>query len=237
MLEDPADADPKPEQQQSQPAVRASVPDRSKQNSDAVPAGEDTVGRTGVIVASTALEAVDISEVTGSPDFSVTTEIVGHQSQYVAASYEGPLPPPAFLKGYEDLSPGAATEIISWVKTESQHRRRMELADAEHRRKIETDETQHRIKLETRAMDLGERALNSGISRAKAGMFLAWPLVITIVAAGTFLIAHGHDTAGTILVESTLLTVVGAYILNQLVRPRGEKKPSEPADESTKDEK
>ncbi len=80
-------------------------------------------------------------------------------------------------------------------------------------------------------MDLGEKALSSGIRRATVGMWLAWPLVIGIVAAGTYLISQGHDTAGTILVSLALSPVIGAFVLNRLVRPKSETKPPEDAGE------
>ncbi len=239
MPEDPADAELSPEHQ-PKPEVPEGVPDPSTKKPNAAPAGEDTTtagGRPGVMVPSTILESAEMSDMAGGPAFSVTTEMVDRDVHFLAASYEGPLPPPAFLKGYEELSPGAAAEIISWVKTEGQHRRKMELAEADHRRKIETDEVEHRMKLETRAMELGERALKSGINRANVGMALSWPLVIGIVGAGTYLIAQDHDWAGTVIVDSALLIVVGAYVLNRLVRPRGENKPPESSEKGKKDEK
>jgi hypothetical protein len=34
----------------------------------------------------------------------------------VVASFQGPLPPPAILRGYEDIIPGVAERIIGWPK-------------------------------------------------------------------------------------------------------------------------
>jgi uncharacterized membrane protein len=239
MPEDLADADLKSDRQ-PELGIQGTASELSTQESDAVSGRGDTEegsSESGIIVAPTSLEVEEFSEIGDGRGFSVTTEMVKRHPQVVATSYEGPLPPPAFLRGYEELSPGAATEIISWVKDESQHRRNLELAELDHRRTLETEESRHRMRLETRAMDLGEKALNSGIARANAGMYLAWPLVIGIVAAGTYLIVQGHDTAGTFLVESALLIVVGAYILNRIVSPRGEKKPPESSDDVKKNEK
>jgi uncharacterized membrane protein len=170
------------------------------------------------IVASPS-EAEEFSAPVGAPDFSVTARAVDRQAHVFSASYEGPLPPPSILKGYEDIVPGAAAKIISWVETEGKHRRKMEIDELEHRHKLEAEEVHHRMKLEDRAMDLGERAMKAGNARANWGMVLAWPLVIAIVGGGCYLIYLGHDTAGAVVVTGTVATVVGAYVLNRLVGP------------------
>jgi uncharacterized membrane protein len=208
MPEDSADADSKTEQPEPEEA-------------------DDRLLDSGVIVALTDMNAEEIPDEGSISEFSITTEMVRREAgQVVTSSYEGPLPPPDILRAYDELSPGAAKEIISWVKAESQHRRKLELAESEHRRKLETEESQHRMRLEVRAMDLGERAMNSGIRRATAGMVLAWPLVLGIVAAGTYLITQNHGWEGVALVDSALGLVIGAYILNYLVRPKDKKKPT-----------
>lgn len=174
----------------------------------------------GVIVASTTPSGADIEEVPGSSDYSLTTMMDGASRQIIAASFEGALPPPSILRGYDEVVPGSAKDIISWVSQESKHRRSLEIEEAKHRRKLETEESEHRRRLEEKGMALGEKALGWGIFRANVGMFLAWPLVIGIVAAGAYLIHEGHDWAGTIMVESALLIVVGAYVLQRIERFR-----------------
>lgn len=45
---------------------------------------------------------------------------------HLLASWEGPLPPPAILKGYDDLVPGAALRIIEMSEKEQEHRHKNE---------------------------------------------------------------------------------------------------------------
>ena len=186
--------------------------------------GADVCAPDEVIRATTEVEALEVQAISGLGGFSVSTERVDSDMSMVAtaASYEGPLPPPGYLKGYEEVVPGSGKEIISWVRKESEHRRRMDLAECEHRGQLEIDDAKHRRALETRAMDLGERALNSGITRANLGMYLSWPLMVMVVAAGSYLVHTGHDRSGTVIVTSGLGLIGGIYALNKFVKPRGQ---------------
>jgi uncharacterized membrane protein len=195
----------------------ADTPERKTPETDASGVAISDPGER-VIVASTTPSGADIQEFPGSPDFSLTTMVDGDSRQIIAASYEGILPPPSILRGYDEIVPGSAKGIISWVSQESKHRRTLEIEEAEHRRRLEKEESEHRRRLEDKGMALGEKALGWGIFRANAGMLLAWPLIIGIVAAGAYLIHEGHDWAGTIMVESALAIVVGAFVLQRIER-------------------
>jgi uncharacterized membrane protein len=154
---------------------------------------------------------------------SITTEEVSEdQGQAVlAAIYESSsYPPPHYLAEYEKIVPGLASKVMGWIEEESKFRRKEDQLQSSHKRAIETARAEHRAKLETRAIDLAEKSMGWGIFRANVGMFLAWPLVIGIVAAGTYLINQGHDTAGATLVVSTLGTVLGAFVLNRIAEQR-----------------
>lgn len=72
-----------------------------------------------------------------------------------------------------------------------------------------------------RAMDLGERALTSGIFRANIGMFLSWPMMMGVIVAGSLLVHTGHDKAGTTIVIGGLGLVGGTYIVNKLKKTEG----------------
>ncbi len=178
-----------------------------------------------VITANTEGGSVELEAISGPPDFSVNTQFdeTDPRFQALSASYEGPLPPPSYLRGYDEIVPGAAREIISWVKEESEHRRRLEVEESKHRRG-----------LEVRAMDLGEKSLNWGIFRATAGLFLAWPLMGGVVVAGYFLIQAGHDWAGTVIVSTGLTLIGGSYVVNKITKWKRAQKSGK--DESSADE-
>jgi uncharacterized membrane protein len=186
------------------------------------PPSDDLELPPSLLRASTSNSMIESDPFTGSSDFSVTTQFDVPDTNLIAmgTSFEGPLPPPSYLKGYEEVVPGSGKEIISWVREESKHRRNMELKDAIHRQSLETAESLHRRQLETRSMDLGEKALKAGIFRANTGMFLAWPLMFGVVLSGSLLVYAGHDSAGTFIVESGLTLVAGTYVLNKITQWR-----------------
>jgi len=45
----------------------------------------------------------------------------------MVASFTGPLPHPALLKGYEEVRPGAAQRIIAMAESQGAHRRQLEV--------------------------------------------------------------------------------------------------------------
>src|SRR5271157_1494089 len=168
---------------------------------------------------------------------SITTEEVsrGEGQGILAAFYESSsYPPPSYLAEYEKIVPGLASKVMTWIEDESKFRRKEDALQSSHEREIETARAVHRSRLETRAMDLAEKSMGWGNFRANVGMFLAWPLVVCIVVAGTYLIHEGHDAAGTTMVVSGLGTVVGAFILNKLSvsqeRSADDKESEEPED-------
>ena len=62
-------------------------------------------------------EKVDAGNLSGGK----ATEFVA-----VAQSFEGPLPPPAFLKQYDEALPGAADRILVLAESQSKHRMEIE---------------------------------------------------------------------------------------------------------------
>lgn len=51
---------------------------------------------------------------------------VAISSRTTSAAFQGPLPPPSILRGYEDIVPGSAAKIIDWADSEREHRHRTE---------------------------------------------------------------------------------------------------------------
>jgi uncharacterized membrane protein len=49
-----------------------------------------------------------------------------NESVVFTESYEGPIPHPSIIKGYEDVLPGAADRILKMAEGQSLHRRKLE---------------------------------------------------------------------------------------------------------------
>lgn len=99
--------------------------------------------------------------------------------------YQGDLPHPEILEGYNNLFPETAKLIIENGVAESEHRRKME-----------------------------ERYLSGNIAAHKFGQVLGFIVALLIFACGTFLIFTGHSIAGSIMTGTTALGIIGLFANN-----------------------
>lgn len=107
----------------------------------------------------------------------------------VAASYSGPLPPPEWLRQYEEVLPGIADRMMNLVESEvsNQH------SASAHRRKME------------------EQAVTGGITMAKRGQVGAWVLGLLFLVASVVLILSGHSVLGGVIGITDLVGIVVSF--------------------------
>jgi uncharacterized membrane protein len=77
--------------------------------------------QSSLLPISDALEELlkaKLSEFVPEPKKQEVTRVI-HE---VFASFQGPLPPPSILRGYDEISPGAADRIIAMAEREQAHR-------------------------------------------------------------------------------------------------------------------
>ena len=84
-----------------------------------------------------------------------------------AVQFQGPLPPPELLKGYDDILPGSANRILTMAEGEQTHRHGME-----------------------------ERSMKYGASIAVIGQLFGFLLALTILGGAMYLLATGKNIAG-----------------------------------------
>lgn len=99
--------------------------------------------------------------------------------------YQGDMPHPDILKGYNKLYPKAAEMIIQNGIRESEHRRKME-----------------------------EKYLTGNIHSHQLGQILGFIVALVIVAGGVFLIYKDHPITGSILSGTTAIGVIGLFTGN-----------------------
>ena len=99
--------------------------------------------------------------------------------------YQGDLPHPDILSGYNRLYPKAAERIIENGIAESEHRRRLE-----------------------------ETYLSSNIKAHRLGQILGFIVALVIVLSGAFLIYSGNSIAGSIMAGTTALGIIGLFMGN-----------------------
>ncbi|EFA3859016.1 TPA: DUF2335 domain-containing protein [Escherichia coli] len=100
-------------------------------------------------------------------------------------AFQGPLPPPYLLRGYQDILPDAPERIFQLTEKEFSHRQKME-----------------------------EKALDGAINRDKRGQLYGLGATIFTVACATLLGLTGHEVlAGTVI--GTVVAVAGIFVLRQ----------------------
>ena len=99
--------------------------------------------------------------------------------------YQGDLPHPKILEGYNELYPDAAKRIIENGIAETEHRREME-----------------------------KRYLNANIKAHNLGQILGFVIAILIIVGGIYLILKDHQVSGSILSGVSALGVTGMFTGN-----------------------
>ena len=98
-------------------------------------------------------------------------------------SWEGPLPPPRTLEGYERVIPGSANRILELVERQSEHRMQM------------------------------EKALISGDSRRSyLGLIAGFILSGVVICGGIYLVATDHDWAGASMIGVSLVGLASVFV-------------------------
>lgn len=106
------------------------------------------------------------------------------ETQLIArATFSGPMPPPALVREYEDIYPGAAKFFFNTLDKQSDHRRGLE-----------------------------RTVVNANVLSERVGMILAFILAALLIVSGTFLIYHDKDPQGLSLIAGTLVTLCGVFI-------------------------
>lgn len=115
-------------------------------------------------------------------------------------AFQGPLPPPDLLRGYQDILPDAPERIFQLTEKEFSHRQRME-----------------------------EKALDGAIGRDKRGQYFGLGATLFTVACATLLGLTGHEVlAGTVI--GTVVAVAGIFVIRQRpsIKKRSDEKDAEP---------
>lgn len=118
-------------------------------------------------------------------------------AEYISATatrFSGPIPPPAILRGYEDVFSGAAKRIVAMAEAQATHRQNLE-----------------------------SRNIVADIWRSYLGIGSAFLLCLSALGGGTFLVYNGHDTAGVMIATSGVIGLASTFIYGTITR-RNERK-------------
>lgn len=103
-----------------------------------------------------------------------------------SVSFSGPLPPPAALKAYGDISPDYPERIMAMAEKEASHRQEMEV-----------------------------RVQAASEQRTAAGLWAGAAIAVLGLVVSAWLISKGHDAAGAILGSFDLAGLVAVFVLGR----------------------
>lgn len=112
---------------------------------------------------------------------------------YVSSTsvFQGPLPPPEILAGYERALPGAADRIVTMAEKNQAHRHALEA-----------------------------KVIPAGIASERIAQVLAFVLYLATIGSGTYLVGTGRDVAGITEMLASTAVFAAIYIKGQIEKKR-----------------
>lgn len=117
----------------------------------------------------------------------MASQLIFAMEQSIETSYKGPIPPPDYLNGYKEVLPNAPERILTMAEEQQKHRMAMENM------------------IVRRNLQLSER-----------GQFFGFIIVLLFLIAAIYLALNNHETLAGIIMGTTLLGVLGVFVLNKL---------------------
>ncbi len=108
--------------------------------------------------------------------------------------YSGPIPPPNFLKGYQDVIPDAPERILKMAEN-------IQSAQIEGQREI----------IKQNGMNIA-----NSFKANKSSQIFAFILVVFLILTGFVLTLTGHDTVGGIIFSTTIVGVATIFIVGKI---------------------
>jgi uncharacterized membrane protein len=131
----------------------------------------------------------------------------------VAQSWQGPLPPPEILQGYEDAFPGAAERIF----------------------KMAEDQGEHRRELEKQAFGIEKEGMVRSFAEARLGQILAFAISALFLGCGTYTAIHGQAVVGSLFGTLGIGGIVTTFIEGRKkTQSEGKQEPVPKESESSK---
>lgn len=117
--------------------------------------------------------------------------VVPSRRGVIAASFEGPLPPPDMLEHYNNVVPGAAERILAMAEKNGDHRRALEtyVIRAEHRRSM-------------------------------TGTLVGGVVALAIIICGTIVTLEGYPEVGLTMVALDIAGIAGSFVYGTESRRR-----------------
>jgi uncharacterized membrane protein len=127
-----------------------------------------------------------LGEIVPEPKKQEVTQVI----REVVASFSGPLPPPAILREYDEISPGAADRIIAMAEKEQSHRHSWE-----------------------------KHALSADSWYSMAGIMAGWTTAIVLAVGAVVAAAYGQVAVGLALAGVSATGMVWKLVQGRSEKP------------------
>jgi uncharacterized membrane protein len=108
-----------------------------------------------------------------------------------SSTFIGPLPPPAILKGYDEVVSGCAERMLAMAERQAAHRQELETL-----------------------------AVGGGAKRAWAGMWLGFVISVIVMVLGFIMVITDHDAAGIAAITIDVVSLAGVFVYGRLDQRR-----------------
>lgn len=126
-------------------------------------------------------------------------------------SYSGPFPHPGIMKGYDNIIPGAAKNILDNYLKDAEHNREIEKKEMVHAHEMDKDELRGQIYGQERQIATQHR-----------GQWFGFVIAAITTALGFTAIMYGHEISGTIFGGVGLTSLVGVFVYGKLQKKKEE---------------
>ena len=113
--------------------------------------------------------------------------------------FQGPLPPPSILEGYEKILPGSADRIISMTERQQQHR-----------------------------IDMERARLYADIRMEQMGLGAGFVLAVVLAVGGIWLAFEGKELTGFAIFVANIAILVSAFYLTRRRQPQKQREHTPP---------
>jgi uncharacterized membrane protein len=120
--------------------------------------------------------------------------------QLAATHYQGPIPPPSILEGFDRLVPGAAQRLIQLAEDESKHRRQLE------NKTLEAN-----IAAQRRQLEIGDYQSKAVFKSDLLAQVCGVLVTLTCIASAIWASLQGQVTVAVILAGIPTAAVIQAF--------------------------
>jgi uncharacterized membrane protein len=131
--------------------------------------------------------------------------------QLTQQTFQGPVPPPVILEGYERIHPGATNRIFTMAESEQAHRHALEVAA-----------TNANIAAQEKQIAIAEQKAKSETLSDRIGQFTGFSAVLISMGCAVYFGSHGEPWLAGLFIGIPLVGLVD--VLRNKPRPQEPKK-------------